>query len=87
MDIQENKTVDMLTKDSVSILTQKYIDLDGAKTQVGDNHRCSYTNSEHGRQNLLQSEPEDVVNAVFAIWGEEPTIFETRIENDEEVIR
>lgn len=76
MDIQEIKIVDMLTKDSVSILTQKYVDLDRVKTQVGDNHRCSYSNSEYGRQDLLQSEPEDVVNAVIAIWGDEPTVFE-----------
>ena len=74
MEIKEKKTVDMLTTDSVSILTQKFIDVDGVETQVGENHRCSYANSETGRNDLQSAEPEEVVNAVFAIWGDTPTI-------------
>ncbi|MCI8308095.1 MAG: hypothetical protein HFH14_08625 [Lachnospiraceae bacterium] len=74
MDIKEYKTIDMLTTDSVSILTQKFIVLDGVKTQVGNNHRCSYANSIQGRQTLQTSEPEHVVNAVLTIWGELPTV-------------
>ncbi len=76
MDIKESKTVDMLTTDSVSILTRKFINLDEVETQVGDNHRCSYVNSKQGRQELIQAEPENVVNAVLAIWGVEPTVIE-----------
>ena len=74
MEIKEKKTVDMLTADSVSILTQKFIDVDRVETQVGQNHRCSYVNSETGRSELQGAEPEEVVNAVFAIWGDAPTI-------------
>lgn len=74
MDIKEQKTVDMLTTDSVSILTQKFIEIDGVKTQVGENHRCSYINSKIGRSDLQGVEPEEVVSAVFAIWGESPTV-------------
>lgn len=48
--IKEKKTVDMLTTYSVSILTQKFIDVDGVETQVGENHRCAYANSATGRQ-------------------------------------
>ena len=76
MKIKEKKTVDMLTTDSVSILTQKFIDVDGVETQVGENHRCAYTNSTTGRQDLQKQEPQDVVNSVFAIWGDVPTINE-----------
>ena len=76
MEIKEKKTVDMLTTDSVSILTQKFIDVDGVETQVGENHRCSYANSLTGRQDLQKQEPQDVVNSVFAIWGDVPTINE-----------
>ena len=76
MEIKEKKTVDMLTVDSVSILTQKFIDVDGVETQVGKNHRCSYANSATGRQNLQKQEPHDVVKSVFAIWGNAPTINE-----------
>ena len=76
MEIKEKKTVDMLTTDSVSILTQKFIYVDGVETQVGENHRCSYVNSKTGRNALQKQEPKDVVNSVFAIWGNAPTINE-----------
>ena len=76
MEIKEKKTVDMLTTDSVSILTQKFIEVDGVETQVGENHRCAYANSATGRQNLQKQEPKDVVNSVFSIWGNSPKINE-----------
>lgn len=76
MEIKVKKTVDMLTTKTVSILTQKFIDLDGIETQVGNDHRCAYANSATGRQDLQKQEPQDVVNSVFAIWGDVPTINE-----------
>lgn len=76
MEIKEEKVVDMLTKDSVSIITKKNIDVDGIKTQVGENHRCAYVNSERGRVKISEEQPEEVVNSVFAIWGDTPTIEE-----------
>lgn len=79
MEIKEKKTVDMLTSESVSILTQKFIELDGEVTQVGQNHRCSYVNSETGRSMLQENEPTYIVNSVFAIWGDKPTIEEPTI--------
>lgn len=78
MEIKEKKTVDMLTTDSVSILTQKFIDVDGVETQVGQNHRCAYVNSETGRNALQSTEPEEVVTAVFAIWGDTPIVSEPK---------
>lgn len=74
MEIKEEKTVDMLTNDSVSILTQKFIDINEVKTQVGDNHRCAYVNSKIGRQYLREHEPQNVVDSVIAIWGDTPTV-------------
>ena len=76
MEIKEKKTVDMLTTYSVSILTQKFIYVDGVETQVGENHRCSYANSATGRQDLKKQEPQNVVNSVFSIWGNSPKINE-----------
>lgn len=78
MEIKERKTVDMLTVDSVSILTQNYIEFNGVQTQVGQNHRCAYVNSETGRNALQSTEPEEVVTAVFAIWGDTPTVSEPK---------
>ena len=69
MEINEEKTVDMLSTESVSILTRKVL-IDGeVKSQVGENHRRTYLN---------------VVNAVFAIWGSEPVVEEPIIEEEDE---
>lgn len=76
MDIITTKTVDMLTRDGVSILTRKFIEIEGVQTQVGENHRCAYINSKISRNDLQKSEPKDVVASVFAIWGDTPTINE-----------
>ena len=78
MEIKEKKTVDMLTTDSVSTLTQNYIEFNGVQTQVGQNHRCAYVNSETCRNALQSTEPEEVVTAVFAIWGDTPTVSEPK---------
>ena len=84
MEIKEKKTVDMLTTDSVSILTQKFIEIDGVETQVGQNHRRAYVNSEVGRKYLKENEPTYIVNSVFSIWGDKPTIEELTTEETEE---
>ena len=60
----ETKQVDLLTSVSVSILTIT----DGKK------HRKSYYNSECGRKALAENEPQDVVDIVMSIWGDEPTV-------------
>lgn len=83
MDIKEEKTVDKLTKDSVSILTQKFIKVEGVNQQVGGNHRCAYVNSPSGRNELQEKEPESVVNAVFAIWGDAPTVADPETTDEE----
>lgn len=73
MDITIKKTVDMLTNNSVSILTQKFVLIGDVETKVGDDHRCAYINSESGRKDLVSNEPNDVINAVMSIWGDNPT--------------
>lgn len=74
--METKKTIDMLTKDSVSILTQKFIEEDGVSYQVGKNHRCAYVNSVSGRENIQTNEPEDISSIILAYWGSEPTIIE-----------
>lgn len=46
MEFKEKITLDMLTKDSVSVLRQKFITLNGEDVQVGGNVRNAYTNCE-----------------------------------------
>lgn len=70
-------TIDMLTPDSVSILTQNGVEIDGQWVQVGENHRRAYVNSAVNRAELAENEPEYVVNAVMAVWGDEATVEET----------
>ena len=72
----EKKTVDMLTSDSVYILTLQTIDVGGVTYTLG-NHRRAYVNSTCGREALAAEQPEDVVAAVMAIWGDTPTVTET----------
>lgn len=77
MEIETRKTVDMLTRDSVSILTQKFVTIDEQAQQVGEYHRKAYVNSAESRTDITENEPNDVVVAVMAMWGDTPTISET----------
>lgn len=76
MEVLTKVTIDMLTSESVSILTQKYVTIEGVDTQVGENHRKAYVNSKSGRAGLQGEQTSDVVNAVLAIWGNAPTVTE-----------
>ena len=75
METEEKKTVDMLTPDSVSVLTQKIAAIDGAIYTLG-NHRRAYVNSARGREEIVTEQPGDVVAAVMAIWGDTVTVTE-----------
>ena len=69
MEIKERITLDMLTKDSVSVLRQKFININGEDVQVGGNVRNAYTNCEDDRKILKEQLSEDYYNAVMAVWG------------------
>ena len=78
------KTIDMLTKDSVSVKTLKFIEEEGQKYQVGGIHRCAYANSETGRKNLSENEPKDVSTTVLQYWGDTPTVTEHQFDESNE---
>ena len=69
MELKEKITLDMLTKDSVSVLRQKFVNLGGEDVQVGENVRNAFTNCEDDRKNLKEQLSEDYYNAVMAVWG------------------
>lgn len=69
MEIKERITLDMLTKDSVSVLRQKFVNLGGEDVQVGENVRNAFTNCEDDRKILKEQLSEDYYNAVMAVWG------------------
>ena len=68
MELKEKITLDMLTKDSVSVLRQKFINLGGEDVQVGKNVRNAYTNCESDRAILKEQLSEEYFNAVMAVW-------------------
>lgn len=70
MEITEKITLDMLTKDSVSVLRQKFISLNGEDVQVGENVRNAYMNCEEDRKILREQLSEEYYNAVIAVWGD-----------------
>ena len=72
--MNEKITLDMLTKDSVSILRKKYVAVDGSEYEIGNNIRKAYINSKDGRLELANEVQEPYLSAILAIWGTEPTI-------------
>lgn len=73
----EKITLDMLTVDSVSVKTQRYVDVDGIEYPIGEPHRRAYVNSNSGRVAVESNLPEAQKNAVFSVWGETPTVVDT----------
>ena len=80
MEIKEKISLDMLTNDSVSILKQQYITIDGTDIKVGDNIRNAFMNTQTERELLRTKLPEEFYNAVIAVWGNYPTIAEPTAE-------
>ncbi|MGN0491729.1 hypothetical protein [Ruminococcus sp.] len=80
MEIKERIALDMLTTDSVSVLKQQYITVDGTDIKVGDNVRNAYMNTQTERELLRTKLPEEFYNAVMAVWGNSPTIAEPTAE-------
>ena len=48
MELKEKITLDMLTKESVSVLRQQFLNYNGVDMQVGGNIRNAYMNDEFG---------------------------------------
>ena len=85
MNIIENKNIEDLCVDGVIIATQKMLISDDEEPQkVGDIKRISYGNSARDRNLLKENEPENIVKAVMAIFGDTPTVDENLSENDEQ---
>ena len=76
MEIKEKIILDMLTNDSVSVLKQQYITVDGTDIRVGENVRNAFMNTQTEREQLKEILPEEYYNAVMAVWGDTPTIAE-----------
>ena len=76
MDLKEKITLDMLTKDSVSVLRQQFLNYNGTEMQVGENIRNAYMNSKSGREQLKAVLSDEYYTAVMTVWGDNSTINE-----------
>lgn len=72
----EKITIDMLTRDSVSVKKQRYATIDGVEYLIGQPHRKAYVNSIEGRKEVINELPLAQQNAIFSVWGDTPTITE-----------
>ena len=70
-------TLDKLKGNSVSVKTQDYTVVDGVEYPIGQPHRKAYVNSIRGREEVISELPEAQQNAIFAVWGEMPTVDES----------
>ena len=67
MQIETRITLDMLTAESVSVLTQRFVDGE----QLGQNHRRAFVNSEEGIAEIIESLEEPYLSTVLTMWGVE----------------
>ena len=72
----EKITLDMLTAGSVSLKKQKYTVVDGKEYPIGEPWRRAYVNSIQGRVQVQAEVPEPYRSAIFAVWGDTPTVTE-----------
>lgn len=70
----EKIMIDTLTSDSVSVKKQNFVMIEGKEYPVGDPWRRGYANSSSGRQQVQEEVPESYCTAIFAVWGNEPTV-------------
>ncbi|HCI60656.1 MAG TPA: hypothetical protein DE313_07590 [Ruminococcus sp.] len=77
MEIKEKIILDMLTTDSVSVLKQQYITVDGTDIRVGENVRNAFMNTQTERELLRVKLPDEFYNAVIAVWGNSPSVAES----------
>lgn len=72
--MQTKITVDMLSENSVSIVTQQTIISGEVEYAVGEKHRKAYINSAEGREELKKEVAEPYLTAILAVWGSTPTV-------------
>lgn len=82
MELIEKITLDMLTKDSVSVLRQKFVIINDEEMRIGDNIRNVYMNSPSDRESIKKVLSEDYYNAVIAVWGSSPTVEDPVIDDE-----
>ena len=68
--------IDRLNDNSVSILKQEFAVINDVETQIGQNHRKAFVNSEKGRKAIAEYLTEPYLSSVMAVWGDVPTVID-----------
>lgn len=69
-------TLENLTQDFVHVKKQEYIEIEGNEYPINDPFRRAYLNSVRGRSEVEHQLPNPQKEAIFAVWGGEPTVVE-----------
>jgi len=77
METKKQTIIHRLAANFVEINTKWHEIIEEEVTQ--HNHMVSYMNSPSGRERLQDEQPENVVESVFAIWGDTPTVADPEI--------
>jgi len=85
MEISTKTTIYYLTERSVDISTEQFVEINGTEVKLDTpKHLMPYYNSPLGRESLQNAGySENVVNAVFEIWGDEPTVADPEVQDPE----
>lgn len=67
-------TLNNLTKDHVDIMWQDIITIDGVNRNLDLPRAGAYVNDEFDRSRIKEDLPENYQTAIFAVWGDTPTI-------------
>lgn len=70
MEVVTKTTLDMLTKDGVSIKTERFV----GNEALGLPHRKAYVNSTRGRAELQAEVAKPYLSSILSVWGDEPTV-------------
>lgn len=74
--VTEKYRLEGLTERTVSIIRQTYVTIDGQEEAAGLPQRNTFENCQRQRKLVRELLPEQYANAVFALWGDSPTVEE-----------
>lgn len=69
MEIKTTITIDNLTSNTVSVKTQRIIELEGIIYPLGEPHRRAYANTDEDKELLINDVPEPYLSAILDVWG------------------
>lgn len=68
--MEERKSIGSLTSGGCQVLKKRYVIIDNIEQQVGELIACYYPNTEQGRKDIQEREPENISSAALAMWGD-----------------